>query len=76
MAPSECIKGTLGRVELETKVKQRFTKVSILSHSPSLMIIASASQFHVYLPWGPCPFSIVKDPFDFDNERCESSGVL
>ena len=23
------------------------------------MIIASATQFHFYLPWGQCPFSIV-----------------
>ena len=47
-------------IELETKVKQRFAKVSIVSYScPSLMIIASASQFHVYLPWGQRPFSIV-----------------
>ena len=37
-----------------------FAKVSIVSYSrPSLMIIASASQFHVYLPWGQRPFSIV-----------------
>ena len=35
-------------LELETKVKRRFMKVSIVSYSrPSLMIIASASQFHV-----------------------------
>ena len=34
--------------------------VSIVSYSrPSLMIIASASQFHAYLPWGQLPFSIV-----------------
>ena len=33
---------------------------SIVSYSrPSLMIIALASQFHVYLPWGPCLFSLV-----------------
>ena len=25
----------------------------------SLMIIASQTQFHIYLPWGQCPFSIV-----------------
>ena len=49
-----------GGVELETKAIQRFTKVSIVSYSrPSLMIIASATQFHVYLPWGQRPFSIV-----------------
>ena len=48
------------RLELETKVKQRFRKVSIVSYSrPSLMIIASASQFHFYLQWGERPFSIV-----------------
>ena len=34
--------------------------VSIVSYShPALMIIASASQFHIYLPWGKRPFSIV-----------------
>ena len=34
--------------------------VSIVSYGrPSLMIIASATQFHVYLPWGQRPFSIV-----------------
>ena len=39
-------------LELETKVIRRFAKVSIVSYSrPSLMIIASASQFHVYLLW-------------------------
>ena len=64
--------------ERETEsLKERFAKVSIVSYSrPSLMIIASASQFHVFLLWGQCPFSIVKDPFDFDKERCEGSGVL
>ena len=36
-------------VELETKAIRRFAKVSIVSYSPSLMIIASVSQFHVYL---------------------------
>ena len=47
-------------LELETKAIRRFAKVSIVSYSrPSLMIIASASQFHVYLPWGRRPFSIV-----------------
>ena len=47
-------------VELEKKAIRRFAKVSIVSHScPSLMMIASASHFHVYLPWGQCPFSIV-----------------
>ena len=39
-------------LELATKVKRRFAKVSIVFYSrPSLMIIASASQFHIYLPW-------------------------
>ena len=34
--------------------------VSIVSYSrPSLMINASRTQFHVYLPWGQRPFSIV-----------------
>ena len=38
-------------LELETKAIRRFAKVSIVSYSrPSLMIMASASQFHVYLP--------------------------
>ena len=47
-------------LELETKVVRRFAKVSIVSYSrPSLMIIALASQFHVYLLWGQCLFSIV-----------------
>ena len=47
-------------VELKTNVIRRFAKVSIVCYSrPSLMIIASASQFHVYLPWGQHPFSIV-----------------
>ena len=53
-------KGDGKALELETKVIRRFAKVSIVSYSrPSLMIIALASQFHVYLPWGHCPFSIV-----------------
>ena len=40
-------------VELETKAIRRFAKVSIVSYSrPSLMIIVSGTQFHVYLPWG------------------------
>ena len=47
-------------VELETKAIRRFAKVSIVSYSRlSLMIIASASQFQVYLPLGQRPFSIV-----------------
>ena len=47
-------------LELETKVKWRFAKVSIVSFSrSSFMIIALASQFYVYLPWSQCPFSIV-----------------
>jgi len=34
--------------------------VSLVSYSrPSLMIIALASQFHIYLPWDHRPFSIV-----------------
>ena len=37
-------------VELQTKVKQRFAKVRIVSYShPSLMIIESVSQFHIYV---------------------------
>ena len=47
-------------LELETKAIRRFSKVSIVSYSRlSLMIIASASQFPVYLPWGQRLFSIV-----------------
>ena len=47
-------------LELETNAIRRFGLVSIVSYSrPSLMIIASVSQFHVYLPWGQRPFSIV-----------------
>ena len=47
-------------LDLERKVKRRFAKVSIVSYSrPSLMIIASASQFHIYLPLGQHLFSIV-----------------
>ena len=47
-------------LELETKVKRRFAKVNIVSYShPPLMIIVLASQFHVYLLWGQCPFSTV-----------------
>ena len=46
-------------LELETKAIRRFAKVSIVSNSPSLMIIALAFQFHVYLPWGQSLFSIV-----------------
>ena len=43
-------------IELETKVREDF----IVSYSrPSLMIIALASQFHVYLQWCKRPFSIV-----------------
>ena len=50
----------LSQVELETKVIRRFVKVSIVCYSrPSLVIIASVSQFHVYLPWGQRPFTIV-----------------
>ena len=44
------------QAELETKVKGRFTKVSIVSYrGPSIMVIA----FYVYLPWGQCLFSIM-----------------
>ena len=47
-------------LELETKVKRMLAKISIVSLSrPSLMKIPSASQFHIYLPWGLCAFSIV-----------------
>ena len=51
--------GSAAVVELETKAIRRFAKVSIVSYSrPSLMIIASASQFHVHLPLDQRPFSI------------------
>ena len=58
---SQSTRGTAQyRVELETKVKRRFVKVSIVSYShPFLMIIALASQFHIYLPWVQRQFSIV-----------------
>ena len=47
-------------LELETKAIRRFAKISIVSYSrPSFVTFASASQFHVYLPWGQSPFSIV-----------------
>ena len=47
-------------LELETKAVRRFVKVSIVSYSrPSLMIIASRTQFHVERPWGQRPLSIV-----------------
>ena len=47
-------------LELKTKAIRRFAKVSIVSYGrPSLIIIASASQFHIHLPWGQHPFSIV-----------------
>ena len=42
------------------KVHEDFGLVSIVSYScPSLMIIASGTQFHIYLLWGQRPFSIV-----------------
>ena len=51
---------SVARIELETNAIRRFGLVSIVSfRRPSLMIIPSASQFHVYLPWGQHPFSIV-----------------
>ena len=44
-------------LELEMKVHP---KIRIVSYSrPSHMIIASVSQFQVYLQWGQRPFSIV-----------------
>ena len=47
-------------IELKTNAIRMFAKVSIVSYSrPSLMIIASAFQFHVYLPWGQHLFRIV-----------------
>ena len=36
---------------------------SIVSYSPFFMTFALVSQFHVYLPWGQCPFSIVSQQF-------------
>ena len=48
------------KLELETKAIRWFPKVSIVSYSrPSLMIIVSATQFHVNLRWGQRLFSIV-----------------
>ena len=47
----------LQTLELETKVKERFAKISKCLIA-ALMIIAS-SQFHVYLPLGQRRFSIV-----------------
>ena len=45
----------MGDCGLETNAIRRFGLVNIVSYSrPSLMIIASVSQFHVYLPWGQC----------------------
>ena len=61
---------------LETEVKRRFVKVSIVSYSrPSLMITASVSQFHVYLPWIQRPFSIVSSVLNVKAEgsRCFQS---
>ena len=50
----------ISTLQLETKAIRRFANVSIVSYSrPSLMIIASVSQFHVYLPLGQRLFSIV-----------------
>ena len=45
--PAEC----WWPLELKTKAIRRFAKVNVVSYSRlSLMIISSASQFHVYLP--------------------------
>ena len=47
------------QLEIETMVKRRFAKVSIVSYSrPSPMIIVSASQFHIYIPWSQRPFRL------------------
>ena len=56
---AQCNDGTAAvyyRLELETKVKQRFAKISITElvsimsyRRPSLIKIGSVSQFHVYL---------------------------
>ena len=47
-----CLPVKTSKLELETNAIRRFGLVSIVSYSrPSLMIIASASQFHVYLQW-------------------------
>ena len=48
-------------VELQTKVKRRFAKVSLVSYSrPSLMIVGVGVPIsHLYLTWGQRPFSIV-----------------
>ena len=60
LATAPSCSSTQYNLELETKAIRRFAKVSIVSYSrPSLMMIELASQFHVYLPWGQPPFSIV-----------------
>ena len=50
-----CEIGTLTQKSLRTG-----RLVSIVSYSrPSLMIIALQTQFHIYIPWGQHPLSIV-----------------
>ena len=58
MCPQELSMLGIDQVELETKAIRRFAKI-LQSRRRPLLIIASASQFHVYLPWGKYPFSIV-----------------
>ena len=58
---AQCNDGTAAvyyRLELETKVKQRFAKISITElvsimsyRRPSLIKIGSVSQFHIYSMW-------------------------
>ena len=42
-------------------INRRSCTITEKAPTRALMIIASASQFHVYLPWGRCPFSIVSN---------------
>ena len=63
----------VSKVDVKLGCRPKGWLVSIVSFiRPSIMIIASASQFHVYLLWGQYPFSIVfsvimnlrMDPFE------------
>ena len=47
------------RVELQTKVKKRFANISQSRIRPLLGTPMQWIPFHVYLPWGQYPFSIV-----------------
>ena len=60
-----CAKQVLTHVDMKLVIGHwskviRDGLVSIVSYShPSFMTFETASQFHVYLLWGQCPFSIV-----------------